>query len=81
MKTKAVRLHGKRDLRLEELEFPPIREDKILARVSSRQAAAPATLNYPNIAGGKKLIYRQPVSGAPAILCAALRSIVSASSP
>jgi hypothetical protein len=26
MKTRAVRLHGKRDLRLEELDLPPIRE-------------------------------------------------------
>jgi len=35
MKTKAVRLYGKRDLRIEEFELPPIQEDEILARVVS----------------------------------------------
>ncbi len=35
MKTKAVRIHGVNDLRLEEFELPPIREDEILARVVS----------------------------------------------
>ncbi|HBQ64846.1 MAG TPA: L-sorbose 1-phosphate reductase [Clostridiales bacterium] len=35
MKTKAVRLYGKEDLRLEEFELPEIREDEILARVVS----------------------------------------------
>lgn len=33
MKTKAVRLYGKRDLRLEEFELPPIKEDEILVKV------------------------------------------------
>ena len=33
MKTKAVRLHGKEDLRLDEFELPDIREDEILAKV------------------------------------------------
>ncbi|MBN2480777.1 MAG: zinc-binding dehydrogenase [Bacteroidales bacterium] len=33
MKTKAVRIHGKADLRLEEFELPAIRENEILARV------------------------------------------------
>lgn len=33
MKTKAVRLYGKKDLRLEEFDLPAIREDEILARV------------------------------------------------
>ena len=33
MKTKAVRLYGERDLRLEEFELPAIKEDEILARV------------------------------------------------
>ena len=33
MKTKAVRLYGKSDLRLEEFELPPFREDEILAKV------------------------------------------------
>jgi threonine dehydrogenase-like Zn-dependent dehydrogenase len=35
MKTKAVRLYGKKDLRLEEFELPPIKEDEILANVIS----------------------------------------------
>ncbi len=34
-KTKAVRLYGKNDLRLEEFDLPPIRDDEILARVIS----------------------------------------------
>jgi len=33
MKTRAVRLYGKKDLRLEEFELPPITENEILARV------------------------------------------------
>ena len=35
MKTKAVRLYGKNDLRLEEFELPPIKDDEILAQVVS----------------------------------------------
>ncbi|MEG0585941.1 MAG: zinc-binding dehydrogenase [Christensenellaceae bacterium] len=35
MKTKAVRLYGKSDLRLEEFELPEITDDEILARVIS----------------------------------------------
>ncbi len=35
MKTKAVRLYGAEDLRLEEFELPPIKDDEILARVIS----------------------------------------------
>ena len=35
MKAKAVRLHGKNDLRLEEFELPQIREDEILAHIYS----------------------------------------------
>lgn len=35
MKTKAVRLYGKNDLRLEEFELPPIKDDEILAKVIS----------------------------------------------
>lgn len=35
MKTKAVRIYGKKDLRLEEFELPPVRDDEILARVVS----------------------------------------------
>jgi threonine dehydrogenase-like Zn-dependent dehydrogenase len=35
MKTKAVRIHGVDDLRLEELELPELRDDEILAEVIS----------------------------------------------
>lgn len=35
MKTKAVRLYGANDLRLEEFELPPVRDDEILVRVMS----------------------------------------------
>jgi len=35
MKTKAVRLHGVNDLRLDEFDLPEIRDDEILARVVS----------------------------------------------
>ena len=35
MKTKAVRMYGKEDLRLEEFELPDIREDEILAHIIS----------------------------------------------
>jgi len=35
MKTKAVRLYGKSDLRLDEFELPAIREDEILAHIIS----------------------------------------------
>ena len=35
MKTKAVRLYGKMDLRLEEFELPEIKDDEILAKVVS----------------------------------------------
>jgi threonine dehydrogenase-like Zn-dependent dehydrogenase len=35
MKTKAVRLYGKNDLRLEEFELPPIKNDEILAHIIS----------------------------------------------
>ena len=50
MKTKAVRLYGKKDLRLEEFELPKIKDDEILAKVvtdslcmSSYKAASQAT--------------------------------------
>jgi L-sorbose 1-phosphate reductase len=50
MKTKAVRLYGKKDLRLEEFELPRINDDEILAKVvcdsicmSSHKAALQGT--------------------------------------
>ena len=33
MKTKAVRIHGRNDLRLDEFDLPPIKDDEILAHV------------------------------------------------
>lgn len=35
MKTKAVRLHGKNDLRLDDFDLPELKEDEILAKVVS----------------------------------------------
>lgn len=35
MKTKAVRMYGKKDLRLEEFELPPLKDDEILAHIVS----------------------------------------------
>ena len=35
MKTKAVRIYGKKDLRLEEFELPEMKEEEILARIVS----------------------------------------------
>ena len=35
MKTKAVRLYGKEDLRLETFELPEIKEGEILAKIIS----------------------------------------------
>ena len=35
LKTKAVRIYGANDLRLEEFELPALRDDEILAKVVS----------------------------------------------
>ena len=35
MRTKAVRIHGKKDLRLDEFDLPALKDDEILARVVS----------------------------------------------
>ena len=35
MKTKAVRMYGTRDLRLEEFELPQIKDDEILVKIMS----------------------------------------------
>jgi threonine dehydrogenase-like Zn-dependent dehydrogenase len=35
MKTKAVRLYGQKDLRLEEFDLPPLKDDEILAHIVS----------------------------------------------
>ena len=39
MKTKAVRMYGKMDLRLEEFELPAIKDDEILVKVMSAASA------------------------------------------
>ena len=41
MKTKAVRIYGVDDLRLDEFELPAIKEDEILARVVSDSICIP----------------------------------------
>ena len=40
MKTRAVRLYGEMDLRMEEFELPEMKEDEILARVISDSLCA-----------------------------------------
>ena len=35
METKAVRLYGKKDLRLEKFELPPVGDDEILVKIIS----------------------------------------------
>jgi len=65
MKTTAIRLYGKRDLRLERFDLPEIKEDEILARVvsdsicmSSYKAAQQGTdhKRIPNDAGENPVI-------------------------
>ena len=41
MKTKAIRLYGKNDLRLEEFELPQIKEDEILAQIGELVSMLP----------------------------------------
>ena len=35
MKSRAVRIHGKNDLRLDEFELPPLKDDEILVKIVS----------------------------------------------
>ena len=42
MKTTAIRLYGKKDLRMEEFELPQIKDDEILAKAFARHQ-----LTYP----------------------------------
>lgn len=72
MKTKAVRLYGKKDLRLEEFELPAIQEDEILAKVvsdsicmSSYKAATQGTdhKRVPNNAAENPVIIGHEFSG------------------
>ncbi|HEY5511207.1 MAG TPA: zinc-binding dehydrogenase [Prolixibacteraceae bacterium] len=72
MKTKAVRLYGKKDLRLEEFEIPKIKENEILAKVvcdslcmSSYKAASQGTdhKRIPNDAAQNPVIIGHEFSG------------------
>ena len=72
MKTKAVRLYGKEDLRLEEFELPAISSDEILAKVvsdsicmSSYKAAKQATdhKRIPNNVAENPIIIGHEFSG------------------
>lgn len=72
VKTKAVRLYGKQDLRLEEFELPAIKEDEILAKVvsdsicmSSYKAANQATdhKRVPNNIAEKPVIIGHEFAG------------------
>jgi len=72
MKTRAVRLYGKKDLRLEEFELPPIKDDEILAKVvtdslcmSSYKAASQATdhKRVPNDVAEKPIIIGHEFAG------------------
>jgi len=72
MKTKAVRLYGKQDLRLEEFELPKIKENEILAKVvcdslcmSSYKAASQGTdhKRIPNDAAQNPVIIGHEFAG------------------
>ncbi len=72
MKSKAVRFYGKEDLRLEEFDLPPIKEDEILAKVicdslcmSSYKAAHQGTAHkrIPNDVKNNPIIIGHEFSG------------------
>jgi len=72
MKTKAVRLYGKKDLRLEEFELPAIKDNEILAKVisdslcmSSYKAASQGNdhKRIPNDVGEKPIIIGHEFAG------------------
>ncbi len=72
MKTKAVRLYGEKDLRLEEFELPAIKEDEILAKVicdsicmSSYKAASQGTAHkrVPNNVAEEPIIIGHEFAG------------------
>jgi threonine dehydrogenase-like Zn-dependent dehydrogenase len=66
MKTKAVRIYGVNDLRLEEFELPEIREDEILARVVSDSICMSS--HKLAMLGGKHKRVRGDLSKNPAII-------------
>ena len=72
MKTRAVRLYGKKDLRLEEFELPQIKDNEILAKVicdslcmSSYKAASQGSdhKRIPNDCDVKPVIIGHGISG------------------
>ncbi len=66
MKTRAVRIHGAKDLRLEEFDLPPLRDDEILARVVSDTMCM--STHKLAIQGDRHKRVRPPLSFAPAII-------------
>jgi threonine dehydrogenase-like Zn-dependent dehydrogenase len=67
MKTKAVRIYGVNDLRLEEYELPPIKDDEILAKVVSDSICMSS---HKLAAQGEnhKRIWHKPLAENPAII-------------
>lgn len=66
MKTKAVRLHGANDLRLDEFELPEIKEDEILVRVVS-DSICMSTYKCAILGTGHKRVH-EDVAEHPAIM-------------
>jgi L-sorbose 1-phosphate reductase len=66
MKTKAVRLYGVDDLRLEEFELPAIKSDEILAKVISDSICMSS--HKLAMQGDKHKRVRSPLASAPIII-------------
>ncbi|HET7838895.1 MAG TPA: zinc-binding dehydrogenase [Rectinemataceae bacterium] len=66
MKTKAVRIHGVDDLRLEEFELPAIKDDEILARVVSDSICMSS--HKLAMQGDKHKRVRSPLAARPVII-------------
>ena len=54
MKTKAVRLYGEMDLRLDEFELPEMQDDEIMAEVVQTAYVCPVTKQSPRHKNTKK---------------------------
>jgi threonine dehydrogenase-like Zn-dependent dehydrogenase len=66
MKTKAVRLYGVNDLRLEEFELPALKDDEILAKIVSDSICMSS--HKLAMQGDKHKRVRQPLASAPVII-------------
>ena len=66
MKTKAIRIHGVDDLRLEEFELPKIKDDEILARIVSDSICMSS--HKLAMQGDKHKRVRAPLASAPVII-------------